>query len=140
MKRRLPYNKIKMHKTMKYKNRIDHLALTLSNGKYGIIALENSIIRANHLETVRILSMRMIKKIGGKLYIRIKPNKSTTKKSLGVRMGKGKGSFDDPIYYTKKNEIIFEYNYINLDVFLTLYKKVKNKMPLKVGIFKDSLK
>ena len=66
---------------------------TVTYGDYGLVALEPAWITANQIEAARVAMTRYIKR-GGKVYIKIFPHKSVTKKPAEVRMGSGKGAPD----------------------------------------------
>ena len=65
----------------------------ISNGEYGIVALEPAWIKSNQIEAARIAMTRYIKR-GGKVWIKIFPDKPVTKTPAETRMGKGKGALD----------------------------------------------
>lgn len=65
----------------------------ISNGEYGIVAMEPCWIKSNQIEAARIAMTRYIKR-GGKVFIKIFPDKPVTQKPIGVRMGKGKGNLE----------------------------------------------
>jgi large subunit ribosomal protein L16 len=79
----------------------------LAFGEYGLQALEPAWITANQIESARVALTRFIKK-GGKLWVRVFPDKPVTKKPAETRMGKGKG---DPAFWVavvKPGRIMFE--------------------------------
>lgn len=124
----------KLHQSKKFKNQINHLSYEMLPNTHYICANENGQLNAKHLETVRILVNRRIKKLGGQLILKIKPNIPITKKSTGVRMGKGKGSFKELIFYTKIDQVLFEFRNVPKDLFLFIFKKIKHKLPIKIKI------
>jgi len=79
----------------------------LAFGEYGLKALENAWLKNTQIEAVRVLLARQLHK-GGKLWIRVFPGKSITKKPAEVRMGKGKGDLDHWVAVIKRGAIIFE--------------------------------
>jgi large subunit ribosomal protein L16 len=79
----------------------------LAFGKYGLQALEPVWINSNQIEAARITLARSIKK-GGKIWIRIFPDKPVTKKPAETRMGKGKGDLQFWVSVVKPGRIIFE--------------------------------
>lgn len=127
----------KLQKQSIYKNKIDHHINGILNNSNDFCILSNSIgvLTQKQLECIRILINRRIKKLGGKFIIKIKPQTPITKKSLGVRMGKGKGSFKEMIFVTKKNQLLFEFNNISYELFIQLFNKIKHKLPIKIKIF-----
>ncbi len=80
---------------------------TLAFGEYGLQALETGLITARQIESARVTIMRAIKK-GGKLWIRIFPDKPITKKPAETRMGKGKGNVEGWVAPVKKGRILYE--------------------------------
>lgn len=127
----------KVHQSKKFKNKINHLYNELIPGRYFICADQNGKITESHLETIRILTNRRIKKLGGQLVIRVKPNIPITKKSSGVRMGKGKGSFKELIFYTKIDQVLFEFRNVPKDVFINISQKIKHKLPIKIKVLTE---
>ena len=65
----------------------------ITYGEYGIVALEPCWIKSNQIEAARVAMTRYIKR-GGKVWIKIFPEKPVTQKPMGVRMGKGKGALE----------------------------------------------
>lgn len=79
----------------------------LSFGEFGLKTLENGWIKNTQIEAVRVILARQLHK-GGKLWIRVFPDKSITKKPAEVRMGKGKGELDHWVAVVKRGRILFE--------------------------------
>lgn len=105
----------------------------LSNGDFGIKAVECGLISAKHIETIRILISRILGKTG-KMWIKIFPDKIITRKAAGVRMGSGKG---DPEFFAAKiraGVILFEVENVDLKVFKETFEVIKDKLPLKVKL------
>lgn len=124
----------KLQQSSKFKNKMNHLYNKLNEHNLCICADQNGVMDMKHIETVRIISNRRIKKIGGKLIIKVKPSIPITKKSTGVRMGKGKGPFKNMVFYSKVDQILFEFKNVPLDLFLIIFKKIKHKLPIKIKI------
>lgn len=80
---------------------------TLAFGEYGLQALETGFITARQIEAARVTIMRTIKK-GGKLWIRVFPDKPITKKPAETRMGKGKGNVEGWVAPVKRGRILYE--------------------------------
>ena len=76
-------------------------------GEYGLVALEPAWITSNQIEAARVAMTRSIKR-GGKVYIKIFPHKSVTKKPAEVRMGSGKGSPEYWVAVVKQGSVMFE--------------------------------
>ena len=79
----------------------------ISFGDYGLVALEPSWITSRQIEAARIAMTRHIKR-GGKVWIRIFPDKPITKKPAETRMGKGKGSPEGWVAVVKPGRVMFE--------------------------------
>nr|YP_009370815.1 ribosomal protein L16 [Pharyngomonas kirbyi]ARO47981.1 ribosomal protein L16 [Pharyngomonas kirbyi] len=124
----------KLQQSSKFKNKIHHLQSEMNTNCFYIKANSNGRLTARHLETVRILTNRKIKKLGGRLVIKISPNIPVTKKSTGVRMGKGKGAFKDFIFYAKTDQTLFEFRNTPKELFILVFKKIKHKLPIKIKI------
>lgn len=84
----------------------------LSFGEYGLQALEPAWINSNQIEAARVALTRHIKK-GGKLWVRIFPDKPVTKKPAETRMGKGKGDPQFWVAVVKPGRIMFELEGLN---------------------------
>ena len=79
----------------------------ITNGEYGIVALEPCWIKANQIEAARVAMTRYIKR-GGQVWIKIFPDKPVTDKPLGVRMGSGKGAPEYWVAVVKPGRVMFE--------------------------------
>ena len=79
----------------------------ISNGEYGIVALEPAWIKSNQIEAARIAMTRYIKR-GGKVWIKIFPDKPVTKTPAETRMGKGKGALEYWVAVVKPGRVMFE--------------------------------
>ena len=79
----------------------------VSNGEFGIQALEPAWITSNQIEAARIAMTRYIKR-GGQVWIKIFPDKPVTKKPLGTRMGSGKGAPEYWVAVVKPGRVLFE--------------------------------
>lgn len=80
---------------------------TLAFGEYGLKALENGWLKNTQIEAVRVILARQLNK-GGRMWIRVFPDKSITRKPAEVRMGKGKGDLDHWVAVVKRGKILFE--------------------------------
>ena len=81
----------------------------ITNGDFGLIALEGAWITNRQIESARIAMTRYMKRLG-KVWINIFPHLAKTKKPLEVRMGSGKGAPDHWVAVVKKGRVIFENN------------------------------
>src|ERR1041385_3791498 len=90
-------------------------ATTVDFGQYGLQALESHWITARQIEATRVALTRFIKK-GGKLWVRIFPDKPVSKKPAETRMGKGKGNPEFWVAVVKPGRIMFELEGVTPDV------------------------
>ena len=81
--------------------------ITVSDGEYGLQAIEAGAIKSNQIEAARIAMTRYIKR-GGKVWIKIFPDKPITKKPAETRMGKGKGAPEYWVALVKPGRVMFE--------------------------------
>ena len=102
----------------------------VNEGEYGIQALEAGLITANQIEAARIAMTRSIKR-GGKVWIKIFPNKPITKKPAETRMGKGKGATEYWVAVVKPGRILFEIAGVTEDVAREALRLAAHKLPIK---------
>ncbi len=103
---------------------------TISNGEYGLVALEPAWITANQIEAARIAMTRYIKR-GGKVWIKIFPDKPITEKPAETRMGSGKGSPEYWVAVVKPGRVMFEMSGVNIDVAREAMRLASHKLPIK---------
>jgi len=99
-------------------------------GQYGLKALEPAWITARQIEAARIAMTRYIKR-GGKVWIRIFPDKPVTEKPAETRMGKGKGSPEFWVAVVKPGRILFELEGISEEVAREAMRLAAYKLPIK---------
>ena len=104
---------------------------SLSFGEYGLKTLENGWIKNTQIEAVRVILARQLHK-GGKLWIRMFPDKSITKKPAEVRMGKGKGDLDHWVAVIKRGKILFELGGVPEEYARRCFRLAAYKLPVKV--------
>ena len=102
---------------------------TLSFGEYGLQATEQSRVTARQIEAARVAMTRHVKR-GGKVWIRIFPDKPITKKPAETRMGKGKGSPEGWVAVVKPGRVMFELEGVTLDI----AKKAMALAAAKIGV------
>ena len=107
----------------------------VSFGTYGLKALEAGWITSRQIESGRIVLSRSIKKVG-KLWIRIFPHKSITKKPAETRMGKGKGTPEYWVAVVKPGRILFEIDGLSFEEAKEAFRKCSNKLPIKAKMVK----
>ena len=99
-------------------------------GQYGIQALEPGWITARQIEAARIAMTRHVRR-GGKVWIRIFPDKPVTKKPAETRMGSGKGNPEYWVAVVKPGRILFELSYPNVEVARAAIDRAIQKLPIK---------
>jgi len=102
----------------------------ISFGQYGLKALEAHWITSRQIEAARVAMTRYIKR-GGKVWIRIFPDKPVTKKPAETRMGKGKGSPEYWVAVVKPGRIMFEIEGVPEDVAREAMRLAAHKLPIK---------
>lgn len=110
----------------------------LSFGSYGLKALGEKWITSRQIEAGRRAIIRYLRK-GGKLWIRIFPNKPVTKKGNEVPMGGGKGSVDHYVFPVTPGRIIFELEGISEEQAREALKKAGDKLPIKTEFVKKEI-
>ena len=102
----------------------------VTNGTYGLMALEPAWITSRQIEAARIAMTRYIKR-GGKVWIKIFPDKPITEKPAETRMGSGKGSPEYWVAVVKPGRIMFEMDGVAEDVAREALRLAANKLPIK---------
>ena len=105
----------------------------ITNGEYGIVAMEPCWIRSNQIEAARVAMTRYIKR-GGKVWIKIFPSKPVTHKPLEVRMGKGKGNLEYWVAVVKPGRVMFELAGVPEEVAREALRLAMHKLPCKCKI------
>jgi large subunit ribosomal protein L16 len=106
---------------------------SLSFGDYGLQALDSHRITARQIEAARIAMTRYVKR-GGKVWIRIFPDKPITKKPAETRMGKGKGSPEEWVAVVKPGRMLYEMEGVSAEVARAALKLAAHKLPLRTRI------
>lgn len=99
-------------------------------GDYGLMSLEPAWITSRQIEAARIAMTRHIKR-GGKVWIRVFPDKPYTKKPLEQRMGKGKAGVEGWVAVVKPGKIMFEMNGVPVEVAKEAMRLAQHKLPIK---------
>ena len=102
----------------------------VTNGDYGIQALEPAWITSNQIEAARIAMTRHIKR-GGKVWIKIFPAKPITEKPAETRMGSGKGSPEYWVAVVKPGRVLFEIAGVDEELAREALRLAANKLPIK---------
>jgi large subunit ribosomal protein L16 len=102
---------------------------TVAFGEYGLQATEAAWITARQIEACRVTIMRFLKK-GGKVWIRIFPDKPVSKKPAETRMGKGKGNPEFWVAVVKPGRILFEVEGVSEAVAREVFTLASHKLPI----------
>lgn len=102
----------------------------VSNGEFGMQALEPGWITSNQIEAARVAINRYVKR-GGKVWIKIFPDKPISKKPLGVRMGKGKGAPEYWVAVVKPQRVLFEISGVSMEAAREAMRLASHKLPIK---------
>ena len=103
---------------------------TITNGTYGLVALEPAWITSNQIEAARIAMTRHIKR-GGKVWIKIFPDKPITEKPAETRMGSGKGSPEYWVAVVKPGRVMFEIAGVDRALAQEAMRLAAMKLPIK---------
>ncbi|MGO9117060.1 MAG: 50S ribosomal protein L16 [Desulfomonilaceae bacterium] len=123
--------KVKHRKMQKGRMRGHPLSgATIAFGQFGLMALEPAHITARQIEAGRIAMTRHVKR-GGKIWIRMFPDKPITKKPAETRMGKGKGAPEDWVAVVKPGRILYEMEGVGIEVAKEAFRLAAMKLPIK---------
>ena len=106
---------------------------TVAYGQFGLVATEPAWITSNQIEAARIAMTRHTKR-GGKVWIKIFPDKPVTKKPAEVRMGSGKGSPEFWVSVVKPGRVMFEIAGVPEDVAKEALRLASHKLPIKTYV------
>ena len=105
----------------------------INYGEYGIVAMEPGWIKSNQIEAARIAMTRYIKR-GGKVWIKIFPDKPVTTKPAETRMGSGKGSLEYWVAVVKPGRVMFEIAGVPEEVAREALRLATHKLPVKCKV------
>ncbi|CAB5087767.1 LSU ribosomal protein L16p (L10e) [Olavius algarvensis associated proteobacterium Delta 3] len=109
----------------------------LNFGEYGLQAMECGWISSKQIEAARIAMTRHVKR-GGKMWIRIFPDKPFTKKPAEVRMGKGKGAPEGWVAVIRPGRILYEMEGVSREMAVEALRLASHKLPLKTRFIERS--
>ena len=112
--------------------------IKVSDGEYGLQAVEAGLITGNQIEAARVAITRYMKR-DGKVWIKIFPDKPITKKPAGTRMGKGKGNTEYWVARVKPARIMFEVGGVSEATAKEALRLGANKLPVKTKIIKKEV-
>ena len=105
----------------------------ITNGEYGIVALEPCWIKSNQIEAARIAMTRYINR-GGKVWIKIFPDKPVTNKPAETRMGSGKGTLEYWVAVVKPGRVMFEISGVSEEIAKEALRLATHKLPCKCKV------
>ena len=105
----------------------------ITNGDFGIVAMEPAWIRSNQIEAARIAMTRYIKR-GGKVWIKIFPDKPVTAKPAETRMGSGKGTLEYWVAVVKPGRVMFEISGVSEEIARESLRLATNNLPCKCKV------
>ncbi len=130
--------KVKYRKQMKGRMRgTAQRGSTISFGDYGLKAVECGYMTAQQIEAARIAINRTVKR-GGKMWIRIFPDKPLTKKPAETRMGKGKGSPEQWVAVIRPGRILYELTGVDEELAVKALTLAGNKLPFSTKVISRS--
>jgi large subunit ribosomal protein L16 len=106
---------------------------TISNGEYGLVAIEPAWIKSNQIEAARVAMTRYVKR-GGQVWIKIFPDKPVTAKPAETRMGSGKGSVEYWVSVVKPGRVMFEIAGVPEEAAREALRLASHKLPVKCKI------
>ena len=107
----------------------------VTDGEYGLQSLEAGQITSNQIEAARVAMTRYIKR-GGKVWIKIFPDKPVTRKPIGTRMGKGKGAVEFWVANVKPGRVMFEIAGVAEETAREALRLAANKLSVKCKFVK----
>jgi large subunit ribosomal protein L16 len=130
--------KVKYRKQMKGRMRgTAQRGSTISFGDYGLKAVECGYMTAQQIEAARIAINRTVKR-GGKMWIRVFPDKPLTKKPAETRMGKGKGSPEQWVAVIRPGRILYELTGVDEELAVKALTLAGNKLPFATKVISRS--
>ncbi len=122
----------KYRKQMKGRNRgLANRGSKVSFGQFGLKAIGRGMLTARQLEAARRAMTRHVKR-GGKIWVRVFPDKPITKKPLEVRQGKGKGSVEYWVALIQPGRVLFEMEGVTKELAQEAFRLAAQKLPMKV--------
>lgn len=104
-------------------------------GEYGLVSLEPTWVTSQQIEAARVAMVRHFRR-GGKIFIRIFPDKPFTKKPLEVRMGKGKGNVEGYVAVVKPGRVMFEVSGVTEEQAREALRLAGHKLPMQTKVVK----
>ncbi|MDP1629551.1 MAG: 50S ribosomal protein L16 [bacterium] len=130
--------KVKHRKWQKGRRRfrqVETRGINLDFGSYGLQAVSSKWVNSRQIEAARRAMTRFVQR-GGKIWVRIFPDRPVTKKGTEVPMGGGKGSVDHYVFPVRAGRILFEMDGVAEDVAKEAMRRASAKLPLKTKFIK----
>jgi len=131
MPKRLKYRKV--HRQVQKRTKLSGRGTTVAFGDYGLMAVEQAWVDSRQIEAARRAMTNYIKR-GGKVWIRIFPDKPITQKPAETRMGSGKGAVEYYVAVVKPGRIMFELGGVREEVANEALRRAAQKLPIKCKI------
>jgi large subunit ribosomal protein L16 len=126
--------RVKYRKQHRGRNKgLSYRGNTVAFGDFGLMALEGTWVTSRQIEAARRTITNYVRR-GGKVWIRIFPDKPVTAKPAETRMGSGKGAVDHWVAVVKPGRIMFELGGVREDVALEALRRAAQKMPIRCKI------
>jgi len=125
----------KWQKGRSRKRQVETRGISLTFGSYGLQALSNAWLSSRQIEAGRRAIVNYLKK-GGKLWIRVFPDKPITQRPPEVTMGMGKGNVEYYAFPVKRGRILFEIDGTSEEIAREALRRASDKMPVKTKIIK----
>ncbi|GAC1384378.1 MAG: 50S ribosomal protein L16 [Herpetosiphon sp.] len=136
MPKRMKYRK--MHRGVGKRTRIAARGTTVAFGDVGLMALDSTWVNSRQIEAARRAITNYVKR-GGKVWIRIFPDKPVTTKPAETRMGSGKGAVEYYVAIVKPGRVMFELGGVRQDVAEEALRRGAQKLPIKCKlVYKDT--
>jgi large subunit ribosomal protein L16 len=130
--------KVKFRKQMKGRRRgMAWRGCSLTFGEYGLQATGNGWVNAKEIEAARIAMTRYVKR-GGRIWIRIFPDKPVTKKPAEVRMGKGKGAPEGWVAVVRPGRILYEIQGVPRELAIEAFRLAAHKLSIQTKFVERS--
>lgn len=131
MPKRMKYRK--QHRQVQKRTRVSGRGTMVSFGDFGLMAVEQAWIDSRQIEAARRAMTNYIKR-GGKVWIRIFPDKPITQKPAETRMGSGKGAVEYYVAVVKPGRIMFELGGVREEIATAALERAAQKLPIKCKI------
>jgi large subunit ribosomal protein L16 len=130
--------KVKFRKQMKGRRRgMSWRGSSLTFGEYGLQAIGNGWVNAKEIEAARIAMTRYVKR-GGRIWIRVFPDKPITKKPAEVRMGKGKGAPEGWVAVVRPGRILYEMQGVPRELAIEAFRLAAHKLSIQTKFVERS--